>query len=131
MIGLDTNVLVRYIAQDDKKQAALAGKIIGNLTVLNPGYITLVGLIELIWVMKSCYSASKPEIVVIVDQLLRTQEILVENAETAFKALQLFSTSQVDFADCLIERSSVVAGCKKIFTFDKRAATLGGMMLIE
>ena len=45
MIGLDTNVLVRYIAQDDPKQSALASDIIGQLSTANPGYITLIGLI--------------------------------------------------------------------------------------
>lgn len=130
MIGLDTNVLVRYIAQDDKKQSALASQIIGDLTASNPGYITLIGLIELVWVMKSCYGASKPEMVVILERLLRTQELMVENAEVAHKALQLFSTTQADFADCLIERSSAFAGCAKTFTFDKNAAVLTGMTLI-
>ncbi len=130
MIGLDTNVLVRYIAQDDKKQSALASQIIGALTGSNPGYITLIGMIELVWVMKSCYGATKPEMVDILEKLLRTKEFIVENAEVAHKALQIFSTTPADFADCLIERSSEFAGCSQTFTFDKSASSLTGMTLI-
>ncbi|MEY4589629.1 MAG: hypothetical protein RL497_1705 [Pseudomonadota bacterium] len=130
MIGLDTNVLVRYIAQDDPKQSAQASDIIGALSTTNPGYITLIGLVELVWVMKSCYGASKPEMVAILDKILRTQELTIENAATALQALQLFSTTQADFSDCLIERSSAVAGCSQTFTFDKNAALLTGMRLI-
>ena len=91
MIGLDTNVLVRYIAQDDVKQSARATTLINSLSSENPGFITLVSLVELVWIMKSCYSATKQEIIAILETLMRTQELLVENAETAMKALAVFS----------------------------------------
>jgi len=131
MIGLDTNVLVRYIAQDDVKQSPQATALIDSLKTDNPGFITLVSLVELVWVMKSCYGATKPEIVAILETLLRTQELLLENAETVIKALNVFAGSKADFSDCLIERSANKAGCAYTVTFDGNAVKTAGMRLIN
>jgi predicted nucleic-acid-binding protein len=127
MIGLDTNVLVRFIAQDDEKQSPIATALIEKLNAETPGYVTLVSLVELVWVMQSCYDCKKSEIVDILNKLLRTQELIIENAETAFKALILFSKSKADFADCLIERSANSAGCMHTVTFDEKSAKTAGM----
>jgi predicted nucleic-acid-binding protein len=131
MIGLDTNVLVRYIAQDDVKQSPQATALIDSLKTDNPGFITLVSLVELVWVMKSCYGATKPEIVAILETLLRTQELLLENAETVIKALNVFAGSKADFSDCLIERSANKAGCAYTVTFDGNAVKTAGMRLVN
>lgn len=127
MIGLDTNVLVRFIAQDDPIQSPVASTLIEKLSSETPGYITLVSLVELVWVMQSCYGSTKLEIIDIMERLLRTQELIVENAETAIKALNLFSKSKADFADCLIERSANSAGCIYTVTFDDKSAKTAGM----
>jgi len=131
MIGLDTNVLVRYIAQDDPKQSARATAVINTLSNEEPGFITLVSLVELVWVMQGCYNATKPEIAAILEMLLRTQELVVENAETAIKALNIFAGSKADFSDCLIERSANKAGCEYTVTFDGNAAKTSGMRLVD
>ncbi len=131
MIGLDTNVLVRYIAQDDAKQSARATTLINSLSSENPGFITLVALVELVWVMKSCYNATKEEIVAILETLMRTQELVVENAETAIRALTVFSGSKADFSDCLIERSAQKAGCEYTVTFDGNAVKAAGMRAVD
>ena len=131
MIGLDTNVLVRFIAQDDARQSPLASTLIDTLTTDNPGFVTLVSLVELVWVMQSCYKASKPEVIKILDMLLRTQEMTVENAETVFKALNMFERSKADFSDCLIERSANRAGCAYTATFDGNAAKTAGIRLVN
>jgi len=127
MIGLDTNVLVRFIAQDNVKQSAIASKFIDQLDNETPGFITLVTLVELVWVMQSCYNATKPEIITIMEMLFKTKELVVENAETAMKALNLFTKSKADFADCLIERSANTAGCSYTVTFDDKSAKTIGM----
>ena len=127
MIGLDTNVLVRFIAQDDAKQSLAATNLIEKLDNETPGFISLVVLIELVWVMQSCYDATRAEIITIVDRLLRTKELVIENAETAIKALNLFVQSKADFADCLIERSANYAGCLYTVTFDNQSAKTAGM----
>lgn len=130
MIGLDTNVLVRYLAQDDAKQSARATKLMHSLTAEKPGFVTLVSLVEIVWVMQSCYQATKQEVVAILDTLLRTQELIVENADTAMKALKIFAASKADFSDCLIERSANKAGCTYCVSFDANAVKTAGFRLI-
>ena len=126
MIGLDTNVLVRYIAQDDIKQSALATNLIDSLTKESPGFITLVSIIELVWVMQSCYQSTKIEVVKILETLIATRELMIENTETVIKAIRVFSGSKADFSDCLIERSANKAGCEYSVTFDVDASKYAG-----
>ena len=130
MIGLDTNVLVRYAAQDDPKQSAKATRLIESLTADAPGYVSIVSVVELVWVLAGCYALTKDEICEVLATLLRTKEILVAHADTVWKALRLFKESNADFADCLIERFGDEAGCGYTTTFDRDAAKSCGMKLI-
>jgi predicted nucleic-acid-binding protein len=127
MIGLDTNVLVRYVAQDDEKQSAIASELIEGFTPAAPGFIALVSIVELVWVLQSSYKASKEEIITVLETLLRTRELSIENAEIIWQAIRRFSESNADFADCLIERSAHAAGCDHTVTFDSKAARTAGM----
>jgi len=131
VIGLDTNVLVRYLAQDDPRQAAKALHLIeGECSESRPGFIAAIVLAELVWVLESCYSSTKSEIVTVLQRILRTKQLIVQDAETVWKALRLFETSKADFADCLIERSGAMQDCEDTATFDKGAAD-AGMRLIS
>jgi predicted nucleic-acid-binding protein len=130
MIGLDTNILARYIAEDDVTQTATAAKVIESLSAESPGFVPLVVIAELVWVLQFSYRFSKREIAEVVEKLLRSAELLIENAEIVAQALREFRINRADFADCLIERSAHTAGCQHTVTFDKRAATLTGMRLI-
>lgn len=131
MIGLDTNVLVRYIMQDDPKQSPKAGKLIESLDDTNRGYIALVSVIELVWVLSACYDLTREQIAQALDVMLRTKQFAVEQAEQVLRALRVFVASKADFADCLIERSAAQAGCDKTMTFDAGAAKHAGMTLIH
>ena len=131
MIGLDTNVLVRYIAQDDPKQSPKATRLIESLTVDAPGYVSVVSVVELVWVLTGCYTPTKFEICEVLETLLRTKEIVVANADTVWKAVRLFKDGKADFADCLIERFANEAGCNYTTTFDREAAKHCGMRLVE
>jgi predicted nucleic-acid-binding protein len=131
MIGLDTNVLVRYLAQDDPKQSPKATRLIESLTVDAPGYVSLVSVVELVWVLTGCYASTKGELCDVLETLLRSKGIVVAHADTVWKALRLFKESKADFADCLIERSAREAGCSHTATFDRDAANHCGMRLIE
>ena len=131
MIGLDTNLIVRYIAQDDVVQSAKATQLIESLSIENQGFITLVAIVELVWVIQGCYKATKQECVAILQTLLHTREILLENAEVIVMAIQRYAASNADFADCLIERSANYAKCTCTMTFDSNAAKTAGMLLIE
>ncbi|WP_411280330.1 PIN domain-containing protein [Gemmatimonas sp.] len=127
MIGLDSNVLVRYLAQDDQAQAARATALIEtHCTADNPGFVGLVVLAEVVWVSESSYGASRAEVAEIVRRILSIRQLVVQNAEVVWQALRHFESSRADFADCLIHRCAEAAGCDKTVTFDKRA----GMTLL-
>ena len=131
MIGLDTNVLARYIADDDASQSAAAARVIESLSAESPGFVPLVVIAELVWVLQFSYRFNKSEIAGVVEKLLRSAELTIEKAEIVAQALREFRVSRADFADCLIERCAHGAGCQYTVTFDKRAASLGEMRLIE
>lgn len=122
MIGLDTNVLVRYIAQDEPVQAAIATRLVEGFTAEAPGFISTVTLVETVWVLSRAYKTPKAELLRIVEGLLRARELVVENAETHYLALNAFAASAVDYADALIAEASRRAGCEVTVTFDRRAA---------
>jgi predicted nucleic-acid-binding protein len=130
MIGLDTNVLVRYIMQDDAKQAPLATRLVESLSAEAPGFVPLVAVVELAWVLSSAYDLKREQLVQAFEGLLRTKELVIERAEVVWKALRAFQSANADFADCLIARSAASAGCEKTMTFDRGAAKNAGMMLL-
>jgi predicted nucleic-acid-binding protein len=130
MIGLDTNVLVRYVAQDDPKQTPMANDLIESLTAAAPGYVGLVSVVELVWVLTDCYALTKDQLCEVLATLLQTKEIVVANADTVWQALRSFKEGKADFADCLIERFANEAGCDYTATFDRDAAKHCAMRLI-
>lgn len=132
MIGLDSNILVRYAAQDDVRQARMATQLIeGQLSERNPGFVSLVVLAEIVWVMASVYRADRPTIGRIVEGLLSASQLRVEQAEIAWRALRLYGSSKLDFSDALIAELSVDAGCRITKTFDSRAARHPGFELLN
>ena len=131
MIGLDTNVLVRYIVQDDVAQARKANTLIDSLTDEDPGFISLVALVELVWVVQGCYDASKDETVAILDKLMRLRVLRLENADVVSRALRRYAQSNADFADCLIESSGSHAQCSHTVSFDSKAVKTAGMQLVH
>jgi predicted nucleic-acid-binding protein len=130
MMGLDTNVLVRYIMQDDPKQSPKASKLIESLDGDNPGYITHVCVIELYWVLTSSYELTGEQVTQALEAILRTKQLLVERSDQVMRALRVFAAGKADFADCLIERSASAAGCTQTVTFDVGASKHAGMALV-
>ncbi len=129
MIGLDTNILVRFITQDHPAQSAAATRLIDSLSSDVPGYLSLIVITELIWVLQFSYGFDKHEIERVIERLLRSKELILENKDTISQALTKFRTSRADFADCLIERCGRSAGCQYVLTFDKNAAASGMRLL--
>jgi len=129
MIGLDTNILVRFVTQDHPAQSAAANGLIDSLSTEVPGYLSLIGIAELIWVLQFSYRFDKHEIEKVIERLLRSKELILEKKETVAQALAKFRTSRADFADCLIERCGRSAGCQHVLTFDKNAAASGMRLL--
>lgn len=130
MIGLDTNILVRFLAQDDMDQGQRADSLLQTLSPQDPGFVSVVSLIELAWVMRSRYRAPKTELIQSFERLLNSPELVIENEQAVAQALDRFGKSKTDFADCLIERSGHLAGCRSTVTFDANAAKTAGMKLL-
>ena len=130
MIGLDTNVLVRYIAQDEPTQSAVASRLVESLTAEAPGFVSSDTLVETVWVLARAYKTTKAEILQIVEALLRARELVIEDAETHYLALSQFAAATVDYADAVIAQAGRRAGCEFTATFERRAAS-GGMRLLE
>ena len=131
MIGLDTNVLVRYLAQDDPDQAARATRVVEQeLTENAPGFIGLVVLVETVWVLQRLYRASAEEIRETVTDLLGSRTIVVENRDVVARALAISKQNSCGFADAIISASALNAGCDKVVSFD-RGAVRAGMTLVE
>lgn len=130
MNGLDTNVLVRYVMQDDPRQSARATRLMESLTPEAPGFVSLVVLVELVWVLKSNYGLDRGQVAAVIETLLRSKELVVDRAESVVQALQRFANAGADLADALIERLAAAAGCEATFTFDAGAAKAAGMQLV-
>jgi predicted nucleic-acid-binding protein len=131
MIGLDTNVLVRYLTFDDPEETTKAVELIDSLSVEARGFLSLVVLVESVWVLESFYRFSKDETIATLDWLLRSKELLVEQADTVWQSLREFKTNRAGFADCLIAHCATEAGCRHTMTFDRKAATLPSMRLLH
>jgi predicted nucleic-acid-binding protein len=131
MIGLDTNVLVRYLTHDDPRQTAAAQRIIQSLTREAPGFVTVIVMVELIWVLQASYGFEKKEVERVLETLLRSKDLVIEKAESVSQALLAFKTGRADFSDYVIERIGHAANCRYTVTFDQKAATMAGMRLLE
>lgn len=120
MNGLDTNVLVRYITQDNENQALLAEKAIETARSQNEKLlIQPIVICEMIWVLESAYGFKKPEILPVIDQLLRTAQFKIVDKDACWKAFADFSQKNGDFADYYIGRSNERDGADVTLTFDK------------
>lgn len=130
MIGLDTNVLIRYFTRDDLTQSAAAVKLIRSLSSEAPGFISLVVIIEIIWVLEFSYGFGKTQVDEILEVLLRSQELTIERADLVWQAFRTYRSTRTDFSDCLIERCAHAAGCSYTATFDRGASRAGMRLLV-
>ena len=130
MIGLDTNVLVRYFAQDDPRQSWTATEVIERLTESDKGFVSLVTVIETVWVLTRVYDLSSKDVARAVERMLQADTLTVQNEQEVFAAVIALRTGRGSFADALIGALSTWAGCTSTLTFDKKAARLGGFALL-
>lgn len=132
MIGLDTNVLVRYIVRDDPAQTALADRCIEHrCSRERPGYVSHLVLAELVWVLGRGYGYPRQMLADVLGTLLSSEEIRIQDAPLVRAALGEFSAGAADFADCLIGILHQRAECETTITFDKKAARLSTHRLLE
>ena len=130
MIGLDTNILVRYFAKDDPVQGIRVKEFLRTLTTESPGFVSVISLIELVWVLRSQYKLTRVQLIGCIETLLNSPELVLESQAAVNQSLHRFASSKADFADCLIERSGHVAGCRETVTFDRNASQMAGMRLL-
>jgi predicted nucleic-acid-binding protein len=129
MIGLDTNVLVRYLTQDDPLQSPRANALIEKAAARGESCaVTSVVLCEVVWVLRSAYGYGKREIVPVLEKLLATVQFVIDDKVSAYAAVEDYRAGRGDFADYLIGRQNRRDGCVKTSTFDR---TLGDSDLFE
>jgi predicted nucleic-acid-binding protein len=130
MVGLDTNVLVRYLAQDDAAQSARATRLVEReLSEREPGYIGLVVLVETCWVLRRLYGATPDEVRQVVRDLLAARQLVVEQRALVARALARLGDKAGDLADALIAEGAAEAGCARTVTFDRTGMRLGMELL--
>lgn len=125
MIGLDTNVLVRYVVQDDPEQSKYAKRVIEQASAKNNLlFINQIVICELLWVLSYSYDYSKDALIDLLQKILSTKQFEIEGREILWAAFELYKKSKADFADCLLGIKNHRAGCSTTMTFDKAALSL-------
>lgn len=127
MLGVDTNVLVRYLTRDDQSQFEKARRLIDREVAQGvPVLVSLLVLLETEWVLRSRYELSKSDIVTAFSKLLDTADLAFEDEPSIESAVYSWKDSAADFADCLIGARNRRLGCRATATFDGRALKLAG-----
>lgn len=130
MIGLDSNILVRYLTQDDPIQSAKATEIMERrLTERDPGFVSIVAMAEIVWVLDRAYSLTPREIAAAIERMLQTDVLVVENEQQVFTAMVAFKDGRGSFAVALIAELGTRAGCGHTLTFDRKALRLPAFRL--
>jgi predicted nucleic-acid-binding protein len=132
MIGLDTNVLVRYLAQDDPIQSTKATRLIERrLTEADPGFVSVVTMAETVWVLDRAYGLADYDIATAIERILQTDVLVVESEQEVFTAMIALKEGRAAFADTLIAALGAKAGCSRTVTFDRKAARLPEFELLQ
>ena len=131
MIGLDSNVLVRYLTRDDEAQFAIANEAISAMAAAGEkAYVCMAVLLETTWVLDRSYGTERAGIARALRGLLETADIVLEDEPLVEAALDAFQTGPADFADYVIAFGNLSAGCGYTLTFDGRAAKCFGFDLL-
>jgi predicted nucleic-acid-binding protein len=130
MIGLDTNILVRYLTQDDPVQSLQARKIMEQqLTEENPGFISIVATVELVLILENAYKFSAREIAAAVERVLQTDVLFVQNEQEVFTAVAKLKEGRGSFADALIAALGSWANCSRTLTFNRKSLRIPGFAM--
>ena len=132
MLGIDTNVLVRFLVRDDPRQFEQAHRLIKREADKNESVLVgLLVLLETEWVLRSRYELSKPEILSALSALLDVAGLVFEDEPSVERALYSWKDSAADFADCLIDARNRQLGCQATVTFDTKALKLAGFVSVS
>ncbi|PIQ51872.1 MAG: twitching motility protein PilT [Comamonadaceae bacterium CG12_big_fil_rev_8_21_14_0_65_59_15] len=132
MAALDTNVLVRFLVQDDAKQGLLARELIrSTLAKGEPLFVPVTVMLELEWVLRSNFGFDKAQIMLTLASLLAASELSFESEKSVEVALELFRQNKADFSDCVHIAISHSAGMTPMWTFDRAASKVDGAKLLS
>ena len=132
MPALDTNVLVRYIVQDDSGQLAVAKRLIDRCIAEGQSlFVPVTVTLELEWVLRASFGYVKDDVLLVLSNLFSASELSFESERALEVALQLYREGSADFADCLHIALATQAGEQPLWTFDKGAARVAGAQLIR
>lgn len=121
MIGLDTNVLVRYLTQDDAEQAARATALIeGAASRGERLFISQIVLCEVVWVLRSAFRTARDELTSVLEAIIATSQFVIQDTAVTRRALERFKAGDADFADYVMGENALAAGCKRVLTFDRK-----------
>lgn len=121
MTGLDTNVLVRYLTQDDPRQSRRANAIVAEAVASGERlFVGVVVLCELVWVLRGPYALDKAAVVASLERILATAQLEIDQKDLVREALEDYRKGGGDFADYVIGRRGREAGCEQTATFDRR-----------
>jgi predicted nucleic-acid-binding protein len=131
MLGLDTNVLVRFLVRDDRAQYKAAVALINSeVTNGHKVMVSLLVILETEWVLRSRYAVEKNEMLATLSRLLSAVDVECEDSPSLEEALFIWRNSNADFADCLIGARNRRLACRATATFDTKAAKLAGFVLV-
>ena len=129
MLGIDTNVLVRFLVQDDEAQFEKARKLIKREVAAGRRvFVNQLILMETEWVLRSRYAVPKNQIIEAISGLLDATDVQFEDEPAIEEALFIWKDATADFADCLIGAKNRRMGCRVTATFDIKASKLPGFM---
>lgn len=132
MPALDTNVLVRYLVQDDTAQLNAAKRLISRCLAEGLSlFIPVTVVLEVEWVLRSSFGFAKDDVLQVLSGLFSAAELTFESERALEVALQLYREGPADFADCLHIALATQAGEQPLWTFDKAAAKVGGAQLLR
>jgi predicted nucleic-acid-binding protein len=129
--GVDTNVLVRYLTQDDPVASPLVSRELkASCSKEEPCLINAVVLCELVWVLETSYGYPRLLIADTLEKILETNSFRVQQANEAWSALGVYRNGRADFADAYIAVCNHAFGCEETLTLDKKAGRLKNMRLV-
>ncbi len=131
MIALDTNVLVRYLVDDDAEQAETARALLDRLTPAQPGFVCREVMVELVWVLRRTYGHSPDRIAAVLEELVSTDVLVIEAAADVARSAVRCRRGVADFSDLMIAAAAERSGARPLYTFDRKAARLPDVVLLD
>jgi predicted nucleic-acid-binding protein len=128
VLGIDTNILMRFLVRDDEAQFDRAQRLIRRGSGTDPVFVNLLVLLETEWVLRSHNELTKVDVLDAFSELLSSVELAFEDEASIESALYVWKNSAAQFADCLIGARHIVCGCRATASFDQKASKLPGFV---